>query len=226
MRDGQLRIFEEDEDRLRAFVEGAQALGTLRLPPEPKLSEELAIPRGRLRTILKRLEDEGLLWRHVGKGTFAGPRRMTADDSGMAAAISVDNIMDARLALEPQLAARAAIAATPADIAAMESCVSEMAAIERFETWRRLDERLHRLVAEATHNMMLLILYDTLRAHMRASLDVRMKQVYGPDHGPKKITNGEHHAFIDAIGLHDPQAAERAMRDHLVSVRAGLFGLL
>lgn len=220
-----MRIFEEDEDRLRAYVEGAQLQGSLRLPPEPKLSEELSIPRGRLRAILKRLESEGLLWRHVGKGTFAGPRRITNEDPEVSAAISVDNILDARLMLEPQLAARAAVCATPTDIAAMDLCLAEMNTIEHFDSWRRLDERLHRLVAEATHNMMMLILYDTLRAQVRTNLDVRIKQVYGSDYGPKKATNGEHHDFVDAIRSHNPQAAEQAMRAHLMSIRASLFGL-
>lgn len=220
-----MRMFEPDEGRLRDYVEGMTQQGSVRLPPEPKLSEELGIPRGRLRTILKRLESEGLLWRHVGKGTFAGSRRPLADDPSLTAAISVDNILDARLLLEPQLAAQAAIRATPTDLAAMDLCLTTMANLNEFGAWRRLDERLHRLIAQATHNPMMLVLYDTLRSQMRASLDLRIREVYGTDVGPDRGTDTEHHGFVEAIRAHNPEAAERTMRMHLLSVRNRLFGL-
>src|SRR4051812_49164925 len=116
---------EGDLARLRQYVDGVAGRGDLRLPSEPRLVEALGVSRGRLRTMLKRLEDEGLIWRHVGKGTFVGPRQVSPDDEDWSASISVDDVIAARLLLEPQLAARAAIHATPADLAAMDQCLAE-----------------------------------------------------------------------------------------------------
>lgn len=195
-----------------------------RLPPEPKLCETLGMSRGRLRTVLKRLENEGLIWRHIGKGTFIGPRQVQADDTSLSAAISVDDLLDARLVLEPQLAAQAAIHATPADIAALEQCLSEMEALGPFMHWKRLDERLHRTIAQATHNALLLMLYDTMRTQMRVNLDARIEAVYSPMTAPRQDTDHEHRQLVDAIRTHNPDRAEQAMREHLRSVRTRLFG--
>ncbi|WP_321858492.1 FadR/GntR family transcriptional regulator [Paraburkholderia tropica] len=219
------RTIDDDVLRLREYVEKASVSDNPRLPPEPKLGEMLGVSRGRLRTLLKRLEDEGLIWRHVGKGTFAGPRQTSVDDEALAAMISVDHIMDARLLLEPQLAAQAAIHATPADLAAMDQCLDEMSSAASFLQWKRLDDKLHRLIAAATHNAVLLILYDALRSQVKLTLDVRFEEVYGDAAGPLEATGDEHRSFIDAIRKHNPVRAQQAMRAHLNSVRDSLFGL-
>ena len=91
--------------------------------------------------------------------------------------------------------------------------------------WKRLDERLHRAIAQATHNNLLLTLYDTLRSQMKVTLDSRIDQVFGSEPGPKEDTDGEHAEVVEAIRRHDPGAAERMMREHLFKLRGKLFGL-
>jgi DNA-binding FadR family transcriptional regulator len=166
-----------------------------------------------------------MIWRHVGKGTFVGTRQLVADVSHGSLSISVDDIMDARLLLEPQIAAQAAIRATPTDLAQLDQCIADMANASSFLTWKRLDERLHRTVAEATHNALLLMTYDTLRSQVKLSLDERMEEVFGATAGPKERTGHEHRAFIEAIKQHNPVKAKQEMRAHLNSVRDHLFGL-
>src|SRR6185369_6686272 len=82
-----------EEQRLRAYLDGALLERRERLLPEPQLSELLEIPRGRLRTHLKRLEKDGLIWRHVGKGTFVGPRTAQLPDSTPSASVSPSDVM-------------------------------------------------------------------------------------------------------------------------------------
>lgn len=221
-----MNMIEDDVARLREYIEHRVAQGgDMRLPPEPKLGEALGVSRGRLRTVLKRLEDAGLIWRHVGKGTFAGPRHVKPNDDNWSSSISVDDLMDARLVLEPQLAAQAAVHATPADIVAMEQCLADMTTAGPFMPWKRQDERLHRLIAAATHNVLLLMLYDTLRAQLRVNLDARMEEVFTPLTGPRRDTDAEHKLLVEAIRAHNPGKAEQLMREHLRSVRTKLFGL-
>ncbi|MBB5497602.1 FadR/GntR family transcriptional regulator [Paraburkholderia sp. MM5384-R2] len=220
-----MNLIDDDVVRLRNYIETrASTADDSRLPPEPKLCEALGISRGRLRTVLKRLESEGLIWRHVGKGTFIGPRQIRADDASLSAAISLDDLLDARLVLEPQLAAQAAIHATAADIAVLEQCLSEMQTAKPFIQWKRLDERLHRAIAEATHNALLLMLYGTVRTQMQVNLDSRIEAVYSPMSEPRQDTDNEHRKLVDAIRAHNPDHAEQAMREHLRSVRTRLFG--
>ena len=215
----------DDAVRLRAFVDQVASSGALRLPPEPRLSEELGVSRGRLRTLLKRLEDEGVIWRHVGKGTFVGPRQPATVDLEHAASISLDDAVQARLALEPQLAAQAALRAKPQDVVALEQCLAEMAQAPTLLLWKRLDEKLHRTMAQATHNDLLILLYDVLRSQVKLGLDTRIEHVYGAAPGPREESDNSHRQIVEAIALHDPARAEQAMRRHLHAVRASLFGL-
>jgi DNA-binding FadR family transcriptional regulator len=48
--------------RLHAIIDARERDGDLRLPPEPRLCEEIGVSRARLRGLLKRAEDQGLIW--------------------------------------------------------------------------------------------------------------------------------------------------------------------
>lgn len=215
---------DDDIGRLRAYIDQAGASGEDRLPAEPKLCEELGLSRGRLRTLLRRLESEGAIWRHVGKGTFIGQRQANLDDAAPSPHISADDIMDARLLLEPQLAAQAAIHATQVQISAMEQCLTDMETCDTLSQWRRLDERLHRLIAEATRNHLLLMLYDVLRSQMRHSLGARVDEAFSTLPAPRMDSDTQHAEIVDAINRHNPVQAENLMRQHLQAVRTILFG--
>ncbi len=215
----------DDLDRLKTYVDETAARGETRLPPEPRLSEVLGISRGRLRTLLRRLEEEGALWRHVGKGTFIGARDSVEVRPTSTPSFSVGDVFAARILLEPLLAAEAAIHADAANLAAIDGCLAEMGRSDSFVQWKRLDERLHREIARASNNTLLLMLYDALRTQIKQTLDVRLEQVFSGTRGPMESTDSEHLRVIEAIRTHDPMAAEGAMRDHLTSVRTRLFGL-
>lgn len=218
------RTIEVDLERLREYLDAVAKSGRQRLPPEPRLSEELDVSRGRLRTILRRAEEVGLIWRHVGKGTFIGQREVQLGETRWLSQVSPDDIIEARIMLEPLLASRAAIHANQADLETLQNCLAEMDQAGEFATWKRLDEKLHRLIAQATHNPLLLILYDTMRSQVKLRIDSRLEAIYAQDHSPKQATDHEHRRVIDAIVAHDPRAAEQAMRTHLVSLRERLFG--
>ncbi|KPF89740.1 GntR family transcriptional regulator [Novosphingobium sp. AAP83] len=210
--------------RLRTFLDETVERGEQRLPPEPRLSEEIGVSRGRLRTLLRKLEEEGAIWRHVGKGTFVGPRNH-ANLSAAAVPYSMDDLLQARIVLEPQLASVAAMHSTPDDIALMDACLAEMQLSTSMLQWKRLDERLHHAIANATHNPLLLMLYDTLRAQTQVTYDRRIEEVLNSDSRPKQSSQNEHGEVVEAIRNHDPVAAENAMRSHLKTVKALLFGL-
>ena len=95
----------------------------------------------------------------------------------------------------------------------------------RRETWRQYenwDNRLHRPVAEASHNALLLALFDTLNAVRRTVVWGRLRNdVDRPpaDHHSFR----EHEAFVDAIGDRDLAAATAAMDRHLHAVQANLL---
>jgi len=206
---------------LRQYVAELVAAQGTRLPPEPELSNLLGLPRNRLRYALRKLETEGLIWRHVGKGTFIGQRSLATE--GLEGLVNPQDVMEARLVVEPRVANLAALRATTPDLIAMRQC---LAALQENRTsyweWRIWDERLHRLIATAARNPMLLGVIDLIRGSTEIGLRHRMEQIYTGK--PLDDTNVEHEKIVRAIGDRDPAGAEALMREHLYSVKERLFG--
>jgi DNA-binding FadR family transcriptional regulator len=210
--------------QLRAWLAQKQLPPSTRLPPEREFCELLGVSRGELRKALALLERQGDLWRHVGKGTFIGARPV-AELSSVAVIAGQTNpaeVMRARLVIEPQLAREAALYATGDDIAEMLLSVD---GARRAETWRQYenwDNRLHRAIADAAHNALLLAVFDTLNAVRRAVVWGRLR-----DEGPRPPDDhhsfDEHAAIVAAIEDRNLAGAAENMRLHLENVQALLL---
>lgn len=213
--------------RLRDLISERGLVAGDRLPPERALIEGLGVTRTSLRNALERLENEGLIWRHVGKGTFiADP----SDREPMAPAMSVFKeqltpmrVMRARLCIEPALAREAAINASAQAINRLKHEQDLARRATSWEQYEAQDDRVHRAVAEASDNILLVSVFDRLNDVRRAvgwSQVVRATARPDPTHG----SFAEHERLIDAIQDRDPAAAQEAMRAHIVSVSSRIFG--
>jgi GntR family transcriptional regulator, uxu operon transcriptional repressor len=204
--------------QLRAYLVQRDASGT-RLPPERELCEALGVSRGELRKALAIMEREGRLWRHVGKGTFVGER---PDDEGtdlrvLAARTNPAEVIRTRLIMEPEIAREAALNATSDEIKAMQRMIAGSRAAQSWRQYENLDNRLHRQIAEATHNVVVLMLFDALNVVRRTVVWGRLRAVHRrpPD---DHHSFAEHERIVQAIAERDRDGAARAMRDHLRSV--------
>lgn len=213
---------ERDLATLRRYVDEARRENRRRLPSEARLVEELGISRARLRGLLKTLEREGLIWRHVGKGTFIGERSLTTELTSMPDVLTPPEAFEARLVVEPQIAALAARRATPGQIEEMRRCLAQMQALDDFDQWAIWDERLHRLVAKAACNKLLLAVYDTIRESAPSGMRNIVNRAFSST--TRNESNVEHERYIEAIANHDPAGAESLMRAHLQAVRQIMFG--
>jgi len=213
---------ERDLATLRRYVDEARRENRRRLPSEARLVEELGISRARLRGLLKTLEREGLIWRHVGKGTFIGERSLTTELTSMPEVLTPPEAFEARLVVEPQIAALAARRATPGQIEEMRRCLAQMQALDDFDQWAIWDERLHRLVAKAACNKLLLAVYDTIRESAPSGMRNIVNRAFSST--TRNESNVEHERYIEAIANHDPAGAESLMRAHLQAVRQIMFG--
>lgn len=210
--------------QLRAYLAQAELPEDGRLPPERDLSAALGVTRNELRKALGTLEAEGQIWRHVGKGTFMGTRPVDplADIAALSRRTNPAELMRARLIIEPEIARAAALTATPMHIAELRMCQTrtrEAATWRQYESW---DNRLHRIIAEATQNIPLVGLFDMLNALRRAVTWGRLRSnpvKPRPDHH----SFAEHEAIITAIENRDMNGAAAAMRTHLQSVERNLL---
>lgn len=200
--------------QLRAYLARTTLAADSRLPPERTLSQALGVTRAELRKALSVLESEGQLWRHVGKGTFLGNRPLDtlADIAAISHRTNPAEVMRTRLLLEPEVARLAALNASPAQIAEMQTCLKksrEAGSWRQYEAW---DNRLHRVIAEATQNNLLLSLLDTLNAVRRAVAWSRpRKNPVKPD--PDHHSFAEHEAIVGAIAERDMGRAAAGMRN-------------
>jgi DNA-binding FadR family transcriptional regulator len=200
------------------------ALGS-RLPPERELSVLLRLSRSALREGLEVLEAEGRIWRHVGQGTFVGsrPAAPPAALSMITARTSPSEVLEARLLVEPMLARMAALRASEAELHQMQRLLEKSEAARDAKTWELWDGRLHRAVAEAAHNGLLLSIFDTFNA-MRSQArwsTLRQAALTPARHAAYCV---HHRAYVDAIAARDPVKAETLMRRHIEAVRDGLLG--
>ena len=210
--------------RLRTYLAQIEMPLDSRLPPERDLAETLGVTRAALRKALATLESENQIWRHVGKGTFIGSRPIEtmADVAAITRRTNPAEVMRTRLVLEPEVARMAALNATSAHIAEMHLCMQRTRAAQTWRQYEAWDNRLHRVIAEATQNSLLLALLDTLNA-------VRRAVVWGRLRVDKVKPSSNHHSFEDheaivaAIEDRDLDRAAAAMRAHLENVERNLL---
>jgi len=213
-------------DQLRAFIDaGGYAPGD-RLPAERELIESLGVTRTSLRKGLDALEREGAIWRHVGKGTFIAAQETSGILPGLlelSQQVTPVQMMRARLSLEPAIAREAAANASAEAVSRI--CLARDRALEAtsWDLYEAADDAFHRSLAEATGNILLLSLFDHLNQVRRA---VAWKQVVRKTARPPSDHSSfaEHDLLVAAIEARDPVAAYDAMRKHLGSVSARLFG--
>ena len=210
--------------RLRAYLSRFNVAAGSRLPPERALCTLIGVTRAQLRSALAKLEAGGLVWRHVGKGTFVGLRPLDnqADITAMTRRTNPIEIMNARVLLEPEVAAVAALNATLGDLAEMRTCLAHTRSAQSKREYDAWDSRLHRTIARSTHNSMLLSLMDTLAAVRNAMSWGRLAADPGPPK-PNHHSHAEHEAIVAAIAERDVAGARDAMRAHLQTVEKNVL---
>lgn len=212
--------------QLQAYLAQMEPAGDVRLPPERELCETLGVSRGDLRKALAVLEKDGRIWRHVGKGTFvgSGPIEETIGISEIAGRTNPRDVMRARLIVEAEIAREAALHATLDDIAAMRQSLVQTREAATWRQYENIDNLLHRQIAQASGNTVLLGLFDVLNA-------VRRTVVWGRLRAENARPPADHHSFADherivaAIAERDLAGAAAAMRLHLQQVERRLLPL-
>jgi len=210
--------------QLKAWLAQPDLPSDGRLPPERELCELLGVSRGALRKALATLEQDGELWRQVGKGTFVGARSVekSLSISSIAEGSNPLEVMQARLLVEPMLAREATVHATGTHLEEMRRCNRMQREARTWRQYENADNRLHRTVAEATGNTVLLALFDQLNAIRRAIVWGRLRDK--PDHPPADHNSfRQHDVIVRAISERDQEGAYEAMHDHLLTVQENLL---
>ncbi|WP_043616058.1 FadR/GntR family transcriptional regulator [Nonomuraea candida] len=226
--------FEETVERLlQAIKLGVVAPGD-KLPPERELAVRLGISRVTLREAIRALSEAGYL--DVRRGRYGGafvtyvPPRPDAGDLRQAVKkmgpAELSDALTFRLAVEcgaaQVLAAQVQAAAGPTP-GQRDALMRRLADLDgaALEDYRRLDTAFHLSIAELTGSTLLATTCADARSRVSDLLNaIPMLQV-NLDHAAV-----QHRAIVDAILAGDPDAARRAVTEHLEGTAALLRAFL
>lgn len=184
------------------------------LPPEREMARKLGVSRTVLREATKRLELQGLLEIQHGVGIRAvdhlhkplsGSLSLLLPDL----VVRLEQLMEARLTIEPEIARLAALRASAEQIEALSGTLRAMAQADSQEAAVVADIEFHRQLAQASGNEVLALMLESLSELGRESRRLTIGNV-----GRQRAI--EHHAAIlKAVTEKQPDAAAQAMRTHV-----------
>lgn len=217
------RVYEQIVAHLeRAIYDGALERGD-KLPPERQLARDVGASRVAVREALRALEHRGLV--EVRHGSAGGYFVREADDRPVVrdletlfrlGRMSLAQLLEARLTIEPAVAGLAAERATCDDVATLHRNLDDRAVATATgrAPWP-IDIAFHRLVAGIARNPVHAVL-------TRALLELDPAVV-----APGLVSRGrdgaeidaDHRRIAEAIAAGRPEAAGAAMASHLHGVR-------
>lgn len=190
-----------------------------KLPTEHELAESLGISRPTVRESLRALVALHILKSVHGRGTYVASLNtedlMQPLDFVLSMAWgALQELFDARLVLEPAIAALAAERVTDAEIMELRLCIEQThVASHSPDDFLDLDIRLHRLIAQASHNNLLLGLITSLN-----SLGVESRAMTVQLPGLPEQTAHDHADIVEAIASRRPELAREMMAKHIANV--------
>ena len=205
----------------RAIVDGVYSYGD-RLPAERELAESLGASRATVRNALRLLEENELVRRKGGSGTFVVHGAQAERD--IAEVTSPLELMDVRLAVEPQIVRLAILHGNARDIDGLADVLDRLERVDADrDRFTELDESFHLALANATHNPLMVWLYrqiNAVRNHKQWNA-VKDKVLTA-----QRIAeyNAQHRAILDAMRARDSEAVVELITRHLGEARRDLVG--
>jgi GntR family transcriptional repressor for pyruvate dehydrogenase complex len=190
-----------------------------RLPAERELAENFGVSRSSLRQALKVLEIMGIISQRVGDGTYlnAAASSMLGEPLEfliLLNGISFQELIEARIIVEPELAARAAERATTEDLRILKESLEAMKE-SRPDRARLVEQDLlfHETIFRASGNRVCSLMFTLIHKSIHSMIELTSKLV------DLEHTLALHRAVYVAIQRRDSEEARRRMAEHLLDVR-------
>ena len=185
-----------------------------KFPPEDDLAEQLKVGRSTIREAFRVFQMLGVTEAKPGRGTIlinTAPLFALIDWSQFTSADLINDIVEARLALEPLIAAMAARRADAAGLKRIRDTIEAgRQAVGDAEASIQASLDFHTAVAEASRNQTLLLMTRLLRSLYFESTRHSRRE-------PQNYTAllADHEAIFTAIRNKDSKAAAAASRHHM-----------
>jgi DNA-binding GntR family transcriptional regulator len=190
-------------DEIRAMIVDGRLAPGARVG-QAELADALGISRGSVREALRRLVGDGFVAFEVNRGFFV-------------ASVGLDGVLDrleARLALEPGIARLAALRRTEDDLAALAGAIAAEREALTIVDAHDATRSFHVALIQATRNESLPRIFDTLWI---ADVGRRLLAARISEDSWRAHDADEHEGILAAVTRGDADAAERLMREHVLS---------
>ncbi|WP_419874005.1 FadR/GntR family transcriptional regulator [Candidatus Pristimantibacillus sp. PTI5] len=204
----------------RLIIEGKLKVGD-KLPSTKQMSEQFGVGRSTTREALSALKAMGLIEIRQGGGCRV-IRSVPADmelpelESLRMNRKTVLELLEARESLEVSNAAIAAVKHTETDLYQLQVLIEEMKRTAGNEAeGERLDLQFHLTLARATHNSIMVRLFESIMNHIETAIhDIRRVELYASAAVAERLFM-EHSAIFEAIVQRDSELAAERMKQHL-----------
>jgi DNA-binding FadR family transcriptional regulator len=205
----------------RRILEGEYAFEE-RLPAERNLAEEFDVSRGTIRSVLQILEQQHLVTRQIGSGTYVSHKEIT-NQQEISSITSPIEMVEVRIAIEPQLVRLAIANASSRDLEELRDALRQCEACDGdSDKFARADTAFHMALAHCSKNKLMYWLYERISEVRRHSQWRSMKsRLLTPER--MDYYNSQHHALYEAIASRDTAAAVKLIKDHLYGVQDDLL---
>ncbi len=193
-----------------------------RLPAERNLAEEFNVSRGTIRTALQNLEEQSLVTRKVGSGTYVTHREL-GNQHHISSITSPLEMVEVRIAIEPQMVRLAITNASHRDLEelrkALRQCEECGGDAEKFAS---ADTAFHMALAHCSKNKLMYWVYERISEVRRYSQWGMMKAKLLT---PERIDyyNNQHRILYEAIASRDANEAVSIIKKHLFGVQDDLL---
>jgi len=191
-----------------------------RLPGEHDLVEQLKVSRPVLREALGRLQSMGLVDIQRGRGTFVGNATSLANcvrllrSAVTISPMELQTYAELRSAIEVQAARQAAERATDDDVEELTRLLKQLDDDELpYHEALEIDFRFHRKLLEIAGNPLMQNIMEVIYEFVLTQM-VRTTPSQRDSQSGRRL----HKAILTAVRDHDPDAAERAMQQHMQAV--------
>lgn len=189
------------------------------LPSTAKLVEQYQVSRIVVREALKFLEAQDILEITNGRKARVKPISPTILRTFFKRATSLDErktlleLLEVRRGIEIESAGLAAERRTEEELLRLQGLVEEMQqALYEPEPYSRLDFGLHRVLAEAAHNSMLIFLVETIHEAQRETILHGLYSRFSDDYF--REIQDIHARLVGAIAAQEKSMARRIMIEH------------
>ena len=191
-----------------------------KLPTEWKLCEKLGVSRTALREGLKTLHQLGVIEIKVGNGTYVRAGNPSAVigkhlKENLLSPEDINSLLEVRRILEPHIAEIVVERGTKKDIEKIIQVVKKMRKLkEQGKSFSREDATFHKILAESTHNPLLVAIVESIIPFI-VNWVYKREELIEPEEVVKL-----HEEIVNALVKKDKKASSKGMEKHLEHIES------